>query len=189
MKLPEWFPSAVDLRLSAGFLARLPRFLHNRITPEQAKWIISERMHTREQRFLSIVKKLIFDYEHSPYLQLMKYAGIESGDVKELLSREGLEGTLAKLLEAGIYLSVEEFKGRSEVVRGSQVIKTNPLNLRNPGSEFHIPVHSGGSRSGKGTPLLIDLAYVSDCAVNTCYLFHLHGGNRWLKSDWERVSI
>jgi hypothetical protein len=185
MSFGERLPSVNDIRLAAGFLSRLPRFLHHTVTPEQAKQIIRERLRTREQTFLQILRNHIFGYAHSPYLSLMQNAGIEMGDIENMLAQEGLDGTLLSLLKAGIYLSVDEFKGRKAAVRGSRTIETNPLNLRNPKSEFHIPVHSGGSRSGKGTPVMIDLAYVRDSAVNMRYLLHLHGGDDWLAADWE----
>jgi hypothetical protein len=184
-KLFERLPLPFDLKMAASFLSRLPTFLRHKIEPAQARQIILQRMRNREQRFLDMAKQRIFGYPQSPYLKLMQYAGIELGDIKVMLRREGLEGTLIELLRAGVYLKVDEFKGRKDAVRGSQTIRTDPVRLRNPESQFHIPVHSSGSRTGSGTPVMIDLAYVADCAVNICLLFHLHSGDDWLKSDWE----
>ena len=159
--------------------------MHQKTDPQQARKIVSARLGKREQSFLEIIQRQIFGYAQSPYLKLMRHAGLEQGDIQRLLRQDGLEGCLHSLLKAGVYLSVDEFKGRKPAARGSASIETGPLNLRNPGSEFHIPVHSGGSRTGSGTPVMIDLAYVRDCAVDMCLHFHLHGGDDWLKSDWE----
>lgn len=178
-------PTLNDIRIATSFLTRLPGFLHRKIDSDQAGQVIEQRLRQREQSFLHIVREFVFGYTASPYLKLMQNAGLELGDVEALVHREGLENALRELLKAGVYLKVDEFKGRSDAVRGSQSIETGPLQLRNPRSQFHIPVHSGGSRTGQGTPVVIDLAYVADCAVNICRILHLHGGDRWLKSTWE----
>ena len=39
-------------------------------------------------------------------------AGCELGDLETLVAQEGLEGTLARLLESGVYLTFDEFKDR-----------------------------------------------------------------------------
>ena len=178
-------PSVSDIKWGVDFLLRLPFFLHHNITPARARRIILERLRSREQNFLRIVEHFIYANPSSPYLALMKCAGIEFGDVEALVSREGAEGALTELLKAGVYLAVDEFKGRRDAVRGSQTIKTRPSLLLNPASHFHVLVHSGGSRSGTGTPVMIDLAFIRDCAALTCTIYNLHGGDDWVKAIWS----
>jgi len=104
--------------------------------------------------------------------------------LERLVRTEGVEGTLTALYERGVYLSVDEFKGRQPTRRGSQTIDFDTDDLRNPRSAFHVPVRSGGSRS-KGTPVLIDLAFMRDCAARTRLMLEARGGGRWVLADWE----
>jgi hypothetical protein len=78
-----------------------------------------------------------------------------------------VEGALRVLLAAGVYLTVEEFKGRRPVQRGGLTFAADPVQLRNPLAGCDLPVHSGG-RTGAATPAGWDLAYVWDRAVDLC---------------------
>ncbi len=95
-----------------------------------------------------------------------------------------MEGALCTLLRCGVYLTVDEFKGRRPVVRGTARLTVEPDQLRNPLSAFHVPLRSGGSRSG-GTPVAMDLGFIRDCAVDTALFFAARGGTTWKKADWE----
>ena len=177
-------PSSLDFKTAAGLLTSLPAPLHRRIDAIQAREIIRARLRSREQLFMRVIKDRVFGNPNSPYLMLMQNAGLEPGDVERLARREGVEGALKELMKAGVYLTVEEFKGRRPAKRGSQTIRTGPANLRGPQYGFGIPAHTGGSRSGKGTPVYIDPAYAAQCAANTCLFFHFFGGDAWIKGAW-----
>lgn len=101
-----------------------------------------------------------------------------------MVSAEGLEKTLVKLLAEGVYLTVDEFKGRVEAKRGPTAVGCGPELLRNPLSNLGVSSKSGGSR-GAGAPLLIDFKFIADCAVNACLLLEAYGGTGWVKADWE----
>ena len=102
-----------------------------------------------------------------PYAVLLRRAGCEYGDLARLVARDGAEGALAQLFRAGVYLTVDEFKGRRPVVRGSTSFAWSPDACETRRSAFHVAVRSSGSRSG-GTPVLMDLAFVRGCGVETC---------------------
>ena len=85
------------------------------------------------------------------------------------MSQDGIERALHTLYGHGVYLTVDEFKGRRPVVRGNVTIAVNPGRLRNPSSRFHVPLLTSGSR-GTPTPVLIDLEFIRDYAVNA-FLF------------------
>jgi hypothetical protein len=97
---------------------------------------------------------------------------------------DGIEGALQTLLRQGVYLTVDEFKGRTPVVRGSAVVTANPDSLRNPLARSHIPARTGGSRS-RGTPLIFDLDFVRGCGTNCSLALEAHGGRNWSNADWE----
>jgi hypothetical protein len=176
--------TAPDVAAGARFLARLPGFLRRRLDLERARRVLRTRFERRETDFLSMVREFIFDRGSSPYRPLFRHAGCELGDVERLVNTAGVEGALAALLRDGVYLRVEEYKGRTPVRRGSLEYPVAPASLRNPLSKFHIPVRSSGSRSA-GTPVLIDFDFVADCAVNCHVMMHARGTRPWTKADWE----
>ena len=128
---------------------------------------------------------MVFRRPASLYGELVRAAGCEPGDFRRLLAREGVEGALTELARAGVYLSVEEFKGRRPVVRGSRTFEGGPEAVRNPAARFHLPARSSGSRSGGGTPILIDLDYVRDTAVDTAAALAAWGAAGTERATWE----
>lgn len=173
-----------EIAIGARFFLGLPSFLRHPIGVEEARAILRRRLERREEDFLAVVRRAVYEYPPSPYRQLLRLADCEYGDLVKLVDQDGVEGALHTLLRHGVYLTVEEFKGRRPVVRGSATIALGPSGLRNPCSAFHVPARSGGSRS-RGTPVLIDFAFIRDCAVNTGLSYEARNGGKWLKAVWE----
>jgi hypothetical protein len=161
-----------------GKLARmtrdLPRFLHTPLTSGEARRVIAGRLVQREQRFFALVGPAIYGWPASPYARLLKLAGCELGDLRQLVGQEGLEGALTALAERGVYLTFEEFKGQRPVVRGSQRFEFHERDFDNPLVVPHVEASSGGSRS-RGTTVKMSLGYLADLAVNTRLAFDAHG--------------
>lgn len=173
-----------EIRAGLGFLTRLPRFLRRRLEPAGARAIVERRLRSREDDFLRLAREGIYGHGPSPYRALLREAGCAYGDLERLVRKDGLESALASLLRAGVYLKVDEYKGRSEVKRGSLRLAVAPEDLRHPLSSFHVPVRSSGS-SGGATPVMIGLDFIFDCAVNAALTFETRGGWGWAKADWE----
>ncbi len=173
-----------DVRIGARFLRRLPSFLRHPLSLEEARATLRRRLERREADFLALVKRAIYEHAGGPYRHLLRHAGCEYGDLERLVGQEGVEGALRRLVREGVYLTVEEYKGRRPVIRGSLTIPVDPSQLRNRLSTFHLPLRSSGSR-GVGTPTLVDLGFVRDCVVNTFLFLDAHDGSQWLKADWE----
>src|SRR5206468_4522312 len=136
----------------------------HRVSSAEAKALITNRLRLRGQRFLDRLRVDVFEQKGSVYQRLMAHAGCEPGDIERDVAKEGLEGALARLLRAGVYLTVEEFKGRAPVKRGTLRMDVVPEQLRSPRAAYHLSASSGGSRSA-GTPVLIDLRFVRACAA------------------------
>ena len=68
---------------------------------------------------MNILKVLQCAYSdaRNPYRQLLYDAGFELEDVKPVVLRERLEETLRKLFSAGVYITIEEYKGKKPVQR------------------------------------------------------------------------
>lgn len=168
----------------AGLVARLPRFLRRPLEPAQALCLVRERLASREARFLAKLERSVFHHPHNPYGRLFRWAGCEVGDVRRLMALEGLEGTLHRLFREGIYLTVDEFKGKVPIRRGSAEIPAGPDRLRNPLSRFHVAARSGGSR-GAGTPVLLDLDFIRACGAVFSVALEARGLRVPSKATWE----
>jgi hypothetical protein len=134
----------------------LRKYLRKRITLEQSKRVISERLRDRELNFLNRLEKGVYLNPRSPYYTLLKMAGCEFGDIKSLVAQDGVEGTLRRLLEEGVYLSWEEFKGKADVVRCGTRFSFDQRDLDNPHSPGWMEGQSSGARSA-GTRTKFDL--------------------------------
>jgi hypothetical protein len=137
----------------------------------------------READFLAIATQLVQARSSSPYRELLRLAGCELGDLARLVRQDGIEGALRKLLRHGVYLTIDEFKGRRPAIRGGRTIEVRPELLRNPSAAGHTPLQTGGSR-GKATPVPVDLAFIRDRAVNASLVFEAWGGAMWRRAVW-----
>jgi len=177
-------------RLRLLDLAKLPRltqayhrFLRTPITAAQAVEIIRGRLATREERFIQIAGRAIYEHPGSPYLQFLRAAGCEFGDLKALVAKEGLEGALSRLVEAGVYVTFDEFKGRKEAVRGGRQFVLAEKDFDNPHISPDLEVRSGGTRS-PGTPVRMQLAFIADLAVDTALALQAHGLSHYDHAVW-----
>lgn len=182
------FLAAVE-RAAAGarFLAGLPFLIRGPIQGREARAWLRDGVARRAELFVDRVRRDIFGRPGSLYHTLFRHAGCEAGDVEALLRREGLEGALERLFRAGIYLTVDEFKGRTPLVRGSLRREVRAEGLRSPRAAHQLRAASGGSRS-PGTPVLIDFRFVRACAANWRVLVDVWGGASWRVADWETPS-
>jgi hypothetical protein len=172
-----------DLIAGTRFLVTLPAFLRRPLTPAEAHAILRERLDRRAADFLSLMRTAVYDHPPSPYRSLLRVAGCQFGDLEDLVRREGVEGALGALYRAGVYLTVDEFKGRRVLVRGGERIESSPERLRNPRSAFHVPVRSSGTR-GAGTAVPIDLSFIRDDAVDRLLFLAAEGETRAVHAVW-----
>ena len=170
-------------------LARLTqdvrRFLRTPVDVEQAVRIVERRLTTREERFLQIVERAIYGHPRSPYLQLLQIAGCEFGDLRALMTKEGLEGSLSRLVQAGVFVTFDEFKGRKEVIRGSQRFAFAEQDFDNPHLLPHFEAQSGGTR-GPGTSVKTAFPFMADQAVNTALALLVHGLSGYDHVIWNQ---
>jgi hypothetical protein len=166
------------------FLAGLPRFLTRPLTPAEAGAIVRRRLAGRSAAFLDLLRRAVYGHGESIYLALLRRAGCEYGDVERLVAREGVEGCLARLRDAGVYLTMSEFKGRSPVARGGTVLTAGPAAVRNPFARVQLRAMTSGSR-GVPSPVPVDLAFVRDRAVNSLLALDGRGGLGWRHAFWS----
>lgn len=158
----------------ARFLRDLPAFLRRSLSLEDARRFVSDGLERRDENFLRLAERAIYGERRSPYLPLLRRAGCEFGDLAATVGRDGLEPTLLKLREAGVYVSFEEFKGREPIVRGDLVLPVRT-------EDFDNPLVRGGYRSrtsgstGPGAPAWIGIDYLATRAVASLLTFEAHG--------------
>ncbi len=148
------------LKSFAQFPLALRRFMRQPLTLDEAKRIVRQRMEQREENFLRLVERSIYNYAPSPYLALLKLVKCELGDLRTLVKHKGLEGSLRTLREAGVYVTFEEFKGRTPIVRHGQAIPTNARDFDNPFSRRDFTLQTGGS-TGLANSVYQDLDYIA----------------------------
>ena len=78
---------------------------------------VRERLATRPDRFLHAVRRLVYDNSKSPYRRLLDWAGCEYGDLEQSVAVRGVDGALEQLRDAGVYLTLEEFKRMRPISR------------------------------------------------------------------------
>jgi hypothetical protein len=177
-------PSLDDLRLAARFLWDLPPILRRPLTPERARAILRARFERRETDLLALAARAIYPFPTHPYRRLLRAAGCEYGDLETLVRRHGVDDALRTLVRAGVYLSIDEFKGRRPVTRGGLSLHVDLATLRNPAAQGAVPARSSGS-VGAATTADVDLEFVRDLAVNQCLVLHARGGTAWRHALWH----
>jgi hypothetical protein len=166
-------PFASNVSGLLRFAAGLKPFLREPVSAGAAKAIVRQNMRSRGTAFLSKLEHAVFANPSSPYLRLMRGAGCERRDIQQLVEREGVEGALQALLQAGVYVTFEEFKGRAPIVRGSETFAVRAADFDNPVVTPHFTATSGGTR-GAPTRILVDLDHIAQSAPHWALWFAAH---------------
>ncbi len=162
-KIANYFRLAFDLR----------GFLKETLTLEQCREIVRRRIEEREKNFLDIVERGIYRNEKSPYSKLLELAGCEFGDIRSAVLRYGIEETLQRLYESGVYLTYEEFKGRKDVVRAGKSYRFQASDFDNPHLPHHLRAQTGGS-TGSGVSIVHGFQYFAQNAAHRALLFDVY---------------
>jgi hypothetical protein len=172
-----------DLLAGSRFLWNVPAVLRNRVALAEARATVARRLERRDADFLGLLDRAVYQRPDSPYRRLLALAGCELGDVEKLVRQEGVEGALSALCLRGVYLTLDEFKGRRPVVRGSSTIAIDPRLLGTPGMATHIPAATSGSR-GARSQVGIDLASIRDQGMDTALAHAAWGDTGWRTALW-----
>ena len=144
------------LRMSARYAAALPKFLRCPLSPLECRQRIENQLRNREQTFLQILERGIFGNPNSPYRKLLANAGAEFGDIAQAVRANGIENTLERLHGEGVYVTLDEFKGRQPIKRPGLELPVRATDFDNPLLLKHYETRTGGSR-GVRRRLVIDL--------------------------------
>lgn len=153
-----------EFALFARFVGGLRGFLRRPLDAAQCRQAITHGLRERNGNFIDVLARGVFARAESPYRRLLAHAGISLEDVRDLAQRRGLEETLGVLFDAGVYLRLDEFKGRRPIRRGSLIVETAPRDFDNPLSARDVVGQSGGSRSPGTRTYVAFASYAHDAA-------------------------
>jgi hypothetical protein len=148
------------LETFGAFPLALRRLLRRPITPADAHRIVTERLERRDENFLGIAERSIYDNPGSPYRPLLKLAGCELPDLCAMVRQKGLERALAQLRAEGVFATFEEFKGRKPIVRQGRTFEVKASDFDNPAAKRDFTLHTGGS-TGLSASVYQDLDYIA----------------------------
>lgn len=166
------------LRKYYRFIDGLRKFAKARMQPGEvidlARSTLRRRIAAREENFLRLAEKGIFRYPGSPYLPLLVARHISFSELRSWVTRDGLEAALERLKQEGVYVTVDEFKGKTPLRRRDVSIILRESMFDNPWLSAGYEVRSGATRSA-GTRIRIDFDYLHQRSLYDAFLLDLHG--------------
>jgi hypothetical protein len=141
--------------------------------------VVQKALQHRTDGFLAHAATVMSMPEH-PYAVMFRLAGCSYADLESSARRDGIEATLDKLLEEGVYLSHNEFRGKQEIVRSGQHIPSSASIWKNPASKGGYE-HSSSGTSGRSVSTRQSVAEVRRGeSVGMLFLreFKISGGAR-----------
>ena len=127
---------------------------------EKSLATVRSNIEHRERNFLRILERGVYGHSSSPYLAMLRHAGHDLEGVRSLVAARGLEQALRVLRDDGVYVTFEEFKGRTPIVRGDLVLNVTDRDFDNPKLVSHYEGQSSGS-TGAGTRVAIDFDHMA----------------------------
>lgn len=159
-----------ELAMFGRYARGLRAHLRETTTLEQAKELIRGQLQRREESFLHLLRHGVFGNRQSPYRALLDWAGVQWGDVEAMVKKDGVEGTLESLYRSGVYVTIEEFKGKRPIRRSGLELPTRHEDFDNPLLTVHFEGRTGGS-GGVRRRLLVDLGLIArDAASHRIFL-------------------
>ena len=175
-------PCLADAVRACRLLVAMPGFLRRPLREAEAVAVLRRRLHADQPR-PDTIRRALHGHPASPYPRLLAMAGCEYGDVARLVERDGVEATLTALARSGVYLTVDELKGRRPVLRGSVGYEVNPAGLASP----DVPSHLGTGRAAVAArdPRRVARPRRRPAqAVNLALCFAARAGRAWRHAMW-----
>jgi len=157
--------AADSLRAHASYARRLGAWLRSPHDLPASREVVSAALVRREAELLVTMRHGIYALERSPYLALLRHAGIELGDAETAVRDHGVEGALARLYDAGVRVTLDELKGRTPIVRPGLELPVSSRDFDNPLIRRDLRLVGGGTR-GPRRPVHIDLSLLARDAAH-----------------------
>ncbi len=158
--------SLETLRMFVRYAGGIRGFLRAPLGADDGRRIVERQLRNRQETFLTVLERGVYGNRRSPYRALLEHAGVTFADAAALVARLGLESALEDLYDRGVYVTIDEFKGRKPIERSGLRIQTQPSDFDNPLLVQHYETRTGGSR-GPRTRLVVDLDLLAYEAAQT----------------------
>jgi hypothetical protein len=175
---------ARELRATGGFLRGLGPFLGRPPDLADARRRLDRQTAARERTFADVLQRAVFGNPASPYRRLFEWAGIGPGDVATMLAEEGLDGSLERLHDAGVYVTLEEFKGLRPLRRPGLEVQVRAGDFDNPLTARQYEARTGGS-TGAARPIRVDLDLLEHEAAYHALFFAGAGATEQPLAIWH----
>lgn len=175
-----------QLKMFATYARGLGSFLKSPMSPSECRSLLESQLASRAENFLAIMQKAVYENPRSPYLPLLRLAGVEYGDLSRLVSESGVEGALDRLYESSVYITLDEFKRRVPIKRPGLEIEAGPHDFDNPFLSKHYQSRTSGSRGG-GTRVIMDLDLLHHDAACNRFMFEGFGLMERPAALWREV--
>lgn len=164
---------SADLGSSFALAASVRRFLSKPITLERARKEIRAALADRDDRFLGLVRARVYARPSNPFFKLLRRCGCHYADLEQQVRRNGVEATLERLADEGVYLRADESKGKKDVVRGSESFRVDPRELENTELSTDYLSQSSGT-SNRPMTSVVSLDRLAIWTVSRCVFLAAH---------------
>jgi len=130
--------------------------------PPDPESFIRRQFVERERRFLEVAERVVFANPAHPSHVMFRIAGCALGDLARHVEQDGLVTTLTTLRGEGVYLSHDEWRGTTPIVRAGREISFGANGFRNPFVKGWSESQSSGST---GRPMTT--AHSTEARVHT----------------------
>ena len=130
-----------------GRFQGIAKFLREPADLIRARKVIARGLELRTEHFLEMAEQKIYANARSPYRRLLLHSGIELADLGRMVQESGLEGTLEQLYDAGVYITLAEFKGREPVRRNGLEFPVQESDFDNSSLGREFAWSSSGTRA------------------------------------------
>ena len=150
---------------------RLNGFLAEPLSGEQASAVVAQGVEQRDARFLNKLQRCIsMKIPKARTGGFCRFVDVNMAMSYGLWKPRGLDGALAKLAAAGVYLTFEEFKGRTPIVRGNTSFQFEPDDLKDPTFRAET-THQTGGTSGEPVRFGSSFELTEQRAIHWCLFF------------------
>lgn len=140
----------------ARYAIGLRAYLRQPLPGEECRRRLARQLAARDRWLLRILERAVYANPASPYRRLLENASVELGDVARMVEEEGVEGALGRLHDAGVHITLDEFKGRRPICRPGLELRVGDHDFDNPLLRRDYEARTSGSH-GPGTRIHIDL--------------------------------
>ena len=108
-----------DLTMGIRLARDLRTYLGQIRRREDCVRLLKDHLAQRDESFLRLIERSVFGNTRSPCCHLMAAGKVGLADVTQWVRRSGVEGALAELYDRGVYVTLDEFKGRQPIRRAA----------------------------------------------------------------------